>query len=587
MLTTYGTIASEYKRQETYKLQLENGNTDTPEPFLLLLGASSKFYRVILDEAQCIKNKDTQSSKGCASLKAKYRLCLSGTPMQNSCDELYPLLRFLKVKPYDAWSQFSEHFSKPLKRENIDGVMKILQALLRVVLIRRTKESQIDGKPILSLPAKEIRMVNAEFSSDEMEFYQSIESKSKIVFNKYVRAGAVGKNYSQILVLLLRLRQACCHPHLISDIEEAKNKAEEGLAIKLAHELSDMAVQRIKEKENQECPVCLDVLPNPSIIIPCGHMFCSECLIQVQEQHKQAMVAQDSPNQKAKCPGCRGELETDKIIDLCTFKKVHQREETDQDVDALLEIEVDESLIYDTEDDVDEDGDLKGFIVKDEEGVTRVESGEEATETKRGKKKQGRGRTLAEVRKDASKNEKSKRKCKFRSSGRFITLLMVYLDHKHLASRWVDSAKVTRCMEVIEDIKKNDPREKTIIFSQFTSLLDLLEVPLTKTGTSYRRYDGSMTSAKRNQALLDFQDDDSIKVLIVSLKAGNSGLNLVAASQVIIFGKPQKIISPGHPLTLFRSILQPFCRAAGYRSRAPHRPAAPRDSASTCRSRHR
>ena len=97
-------------------------------------------------------------------------------------------------------------------------------------------------------------------------------------------------------------------------------------------------------------------------------------------------------------------------------------------------------------------------------------------------------------------------------------------------------------MEVIDEIKKNDPREKTIIFSQFTSLLDLLEVPLTKTGTTYRRYDGSMTSAKRNQALLDFQDDDTIKVLIVSLKAGNSGLNLVAASQVIIFGTSQKII---------------------------------------------
>jgi SNF2 family DNA or RNA helicase len=93
-------------------------------------------------------------------------------------------------------------------------------------------------------------------------------------------------------------------------------------------------------------------------------------------------------------------------------------------------------------------------------------------------------------------------------------------------------------MEVVAKIKQNDPTEKTIIFSQFTSLLDLLEVPLTKTGINYRRYDGGMSSTKRNQALLDFQDDNSITVLIVSLKAGNSGLNLVAASQVIIFGMP-------------------------------------------------
>ena len=100
----------------------------------------------------------------------------------------------------------------------------------------------------------------------------------------------------------------------------------------------------------------------------------------------------------------------------------------------------------------------------------------------------------------------------------------------------MDSAKVTKCVEIVREIQKNDPTEKTIVFSQFTSLLDLLEVPISKTGYAYRRYDGGMSASKRNQALLDFQDDADVKVLLVSLKAGNSGLNLVAASQVIMFG---------------------------------------------------
>lgn len=71
------------------------------------LGDECKWYRVIIDEAQCIKNKDTQSAKGCCALDAKYRLCLSGTPMQNSCDEMYSLLRFLRIEPYNEWLEFS------------------------------------------------------------------------------------------------------------------------------------------------------------------------------------------------------------------------------------------------------------------------------------------------------------------------------------------------------------------------------------------------------------------------------------------------------------------------------------------------
>ena len=82
---------------------------------------------------------------------------------------------------------------------------------------------------------------------------------------------------------------------------------------------------------------------------------------------------------------------------------------------------------------------------------------------------------------------------------------------------------------------RNDPSEKTIIFSQWTSLLDLLEVPIFRKGWGYRRYDGTMTSTERNDAIIDFTDDPSVNVMLVSLKAGNSGLNLVAASQVILF----------------------------------------------------
>ena len=78
------------------------------------------------------------------------------------------------------------------------------------------------------------------------------------------------------------------------------------------------------------------------------------------------------------------------------------------------------------------------------------------------------------------------------------------------------------------------PREKVLIFSQFTSFLDFLEVPLRRQGLGYQRYDGSMSTKDREEAVRDFKTNPHVKLILISLKAGNAGLNLNCASQVII-----------------------------------------------------
>ena len=77
-------------------------------------------------------------------------------------------------------------------------------------------------------------------------------------------------------------------------------------------------------------------------------------------------------------------------------------------------------------------------------------------------------------------------------------------------------------------------KTQTIIFSQFTSLLDLLEVPIDRAGIPYERYDGSMSASHRGEAITRFKTSRHSKVMLISLKAGNAGLNLTVASQVII-----------------------------------------------------
>lgn len=132
--------------------------------------------------------------------------------------------------------------------------MPKFQALLKALLLRRTKTSQIDGKPILTLPPKVIETTHCVFSSEEEAFYSALRGKTIIQFNKYLRANTIGKNYSNILVLLLRLRQAACHPHLINDIEHKAGEVEEGTMIELAKGLSLATVTRLKEAGIEECP---------------------------------------------------------------------------------------------------------------------------------------------------------------------------------------------------------------------------------------------------------------------------------------------------------------------------------------------
>jgi hypothetical protein len=107
VLTTFGTLTSEFKQKETRKESTLHEAEQRDPTFrrkasqkLALLGHECMWYRVIIDEAQCIKNRQTIGSKAAHALMAVHRLVMTGTPMMNSIDELYPLIRFLRIAPY-------------------------------------------------------------------------------------------------------------------------------------------------------------------------------------------------------------------------------------------------------------------------------------------------------------------------------------------------------------------------------------------------------------------------------------------------------------------------------------------------------
>jgi SNF2 family DNA or RNA helicase len=112
VLTTFGTMAAELKRWEEWDEQRryasQNGaNMIEKGRSLALLGPESTWYRVIIDEAQCIKNRNTKAALASCILNSTYRWCMSGTPMMNNVGELHSLLKFLRIRPYNSLELFN------------------------------------------------------------------------------------------------------------------------------------------------------------------------------------------------------------------------------------------------------------------------------------------------------------------------------------------------------------------------------------------------------------------------------------------------------------------------------------------------
>ncbi len=104
------------------------------------------WLRIVLDEAQNIKNHKAKCSRACFLLAANSvsRWCLTGTPLQNDAYEMFSLVHFLRIQPFDEFQHFKEKIGEPLKSNNQNRVnwgMKRLCFLLQTIMLRRTKEA--------------------------------------------------------------------------------------------------------------------------------------------------------------------------------------------------------------------------------------------------------------------------------------------------------------------------------------------------------------------------------------------------------------------------------------------------------------
>ncbi len=170
--------------------------------------ASLEWHTLVLDEAQALKNAQAKRSQAAAGLQARFRLALSGTPLENHLGELWSLFRILNPGLLGSQDRFNRRFAGPIERDKDTDTLHRLQRLVRPFLLRRTKAEVLEDLPERTEILREV-----ELSREETALYEALRRRAMEGMEAAVGAPP-GQRAVKMLAELMKLRRVCCHPSL-------------------------------------------------------------------------------------------------------------------------------------------------------------------------------------------------------------------------------------------------------------------------------------------------------------------------------------------------------------------------------------
>ncbi|KAI4178948.1 MAG: hypothetical protein LQ348_005488 [Seirophora lacunosa] len=469
IITSYGIVLSEFN-------QVANRGGDRGSHGGLF---SLDFFRVILDEAHFIKNRQSKTAKACYEINAQHRWVLTGTPIVNRLEDLFSLVRFLRVEPWNNFSFWKTFITVPFESKDVLRALDVVQTVLEPLVLRRTKDMKTpDGQALVPLPPRTIDIEEIELSKQEREVYDYIYTRAKRTFNATLEAGTLLKSYTTIFAQILRLRQSCCHPILTRNKAIAAEEEDAAAAADVANGLADdmdlqelierftsdsgqeeditnrfgaHVLQQIQLEANNECPICAEEPMVEPAVTGCWHSACKQCLLDYIEHQKDK---QELPL----CFNCR--------------EPINQR-----DIFEVVRGDHEASLSAD---------DLYSATPPDSTSPSSTDR--KATPPKTSLRRIGTS----------------------------------------------SSAKIAALLTHLKSIRHSSPSTKTVVFSQFTSFLDLIGLALARAHIPFLRFDGTMSQKLRASTITTFTESPKGMVLLLSLRAGGVGLNLTAAQRVFM-----------------------------------------------------
>ncbi|KAK9240018.1 SNF2 family N-terminal domain-containing protein [Lipomyces kononenkoae] len=422
VITSYGSVTSEYKEIEALE-DPENLRPVRRTPKNMRIFEQT-WRRVILDEAHIIRNPTTKVALGVLRIDAYSRWALTGTPIMNSLQDLFSLVRFFKISGgLTDRAVFERVITRGFNLKDGESETR-LQALMITLCLRRLKS--MHSIVNLNLPPLNEYMHTIEWTGPERQVYDAMEREARGVMEQYrdSEEGDGRSKYIFLLEALLRLRQICNHKGLCGERLRSVADITDKQVVEATHD-SIMALQLLLQAaidNEEECPICFETLHDPRITL-CKHIFGKDCIEDV--------IRAGQP-----CPMCRAKLGSP---------------------DQWLVAPMDESKSNDN--------------------------------------------VVAEG-----------------SSSKLEAILRILKKTK----------------EQNDSAPKDETPVKTIVFSQWTSFLDIIQVRLVEAGIGFTRIDGKMSVPERDNAILQLSQDRRVTVMLASLAVSSTGLNLTAASQIII-----------------------------------------------------
>lgn len=180
--------------------------------------AAQRWNTAVLDEAQAIKNPDSQVAQAAFRISADFRVCLSGTPVENRLDELWSQLHFLNRGLLGGRKDFQQRYAKPLA-EGVPGAAARLRSRIKPFVLRRMKREVAP-----ELPPRTDLVLRCTLSQKERAVYDAVRAAS---LTEVVERLQSGGNVLAALEALLRLRQAACHSGLVpGQLADGSSKVE-------------------------------------------------------------------------------------------------------------------------------------------------------------------------------------------------------------------------------------------------------------------------------------------------------------------------------------------------------------------------
>ena len=191
------------------------------------------FRYIIADEAQYLKNSNTQNAKTIKKMKAETRYALTGTPIENSLAELWSIFDYIMPGYLFSYQKFKKNYETPIVKQNDETSMKKLKMLIEPFILRRTKK-----EVLTELPEKTVTVLDNEMKDEQKNIYLSYLFQAKKEVADQIEERGYEKSTMKILAALTRLRQICCHPSLFlenynkgsSKLEQCIEIVEEGIS---------------------------------------------------------------------------------------------------------------------------------------------------------------------------------------------------------------------------------------------------------------------------------------------------------------------------------------------------------------------